>query len=943
MDQTGWAQCGNCRGMYFTAGTDQGVCPAGGQHDGSASSHYIIDAGADPAAHPHGQSAWAWCHKCEGLGYGPQFASSHCPAGNQHDAAQSADYTLDIEAADTPADLQRGWQWCNRCQGLFFAAGGTAGVCPAGNGHNGDGSSSFVIRSQAAVLMSAQLAPVVFSHPTFLASALFSLPQFTPDQEQAITADQNAVIKATDGTSWCQLGTWVGWPGNTAAATWQCRSNQLTVLLPTAQSGVQVLPFSANFPAASMTLGNGDKLPLTPVLEPTQLRLVASFGTDPAGRTAYDNAIGALSGAPSGVGATVTIATSHDISVAVTTVIPAPPVPPTPVPPMRFPQGPRPFPGPMRFPVARVPTLPGRNPGVLRLAPQPVLRLAPRPAQRSLDSMLVAPTLASPRPATPVPPATPVAAPAVPIAVQIAATEHAPLLFDRPDWSRVFLPGRRGTTTTTVHQTTVAQTEAAQLTWHAQDDADCFPDIPRAGVSGGWHQITRPGVPGGSTTSLFYQPGGRPEVFLYLPTAYKLSFHAQDDGSSPPGLPFRVTMARAPDDHVTISVSMTATPYLSDDDRTYLRNYIMQNGLQGTQPYVELEAGSGLAATFQGDFLSAGEPVADSSIRYQLTAATSDLLEIEFTMDELDYGLLVPMLQRGITGEVVLSTQGQAFPVPVSLRLDDVITNAIAVDVAANGVAGSVPFTGSLTLTNRLAYPVELKSLGVDLVYTGAQSDIVFGAEELSAGGATFPLTVAAGATSSPLTYMPSLPVWTRTAVVPGVVSVNGPAPADWIAAVNRDPSLQPSKLSVTLSPALPAAHAADIRSITVSVFEGGADTARQPPLDIAPDHDAPLELDLTLAELATGANVRSGYFLEFTSRFADDTRSLPQRMAFDLTRRSIDLVVLWEPAGASYFIDSDTTVGPVSREAASQVIDLLRTAGKTWAVRAVAPAQPAS
>ena len=60
-------------------------------------------------------------------------------------------------------------------------------------------------------------------------------------------------------------------------------------------------------------------------------------------------------------------------------------------------------------------------------------------------------------------------------------------------------------------------------------------------------------------------------------------------------------------------------------------------------------------------------------------------------------------------------------------------------------------------------------------------------------------------------------------------MSVNGPAPADWIATVNRDPSLQPSKISVTLSPAVPAAHAADIRSITVSVFEAGAATARGP------------------------------------------------------------------------------------------------------------------
>ncbi len=60
--------------------------------------------------------------------------------------------------------------------------------------------------------------------------------------------------------------------------------------------------------------------------------------------------------------------------------------------------------------------------------------------------------------------------------------------------------------------------------------------------------------------------------------------------------------------------------------------------------------------------------------------------------------------------------------------------------------------------------------------------------------------------------------------------------------------------------------------------------------------------------------------------------------MALDLTRNVLDLVVLWEPAGANYFIDADTSIGPVTREVAGQLIDTLRTSGKTWAVRAVAP-----
>jgi len=82
---------------------------------------------------------------------------------------------------------------------------------------------------------------------------------------------------------------------------------------------------------------------------------------------------------------------------------------------------------------------------------------------------------------------------------------------------------------------------------------------------------------------------------------------------------------------------------------------------------------------------------------------------------------------------------------------------------------------------------------------------------------------------------------------------------------------------------------------------------------------------------------------LEYTSIFADDNRSLAQRSGLDLARNTLDLLVLWEPPGALYYVDSDTTIGlPVSRDVAQQEIDTLRSAGKTWTVRAVAPSPPA-
>jgi hypothetical protein len=40
------------------------------------------------------QTAWQWCNKCQGLFYGPNQAASVCPAGGQHGGNASYDYSL---------------------------------------------------------------------------------------------------------------------------------------------------------------------------------------------------------------------------------------------------------------------------------------------------------------------------------------------------------------------------------------------------------------------------------------------------------------------------------------------------------------------------------------------------------------------------------------------------------------------------------------------------------------------------------------------------------------------------------------------------------------------------------------------------------------------------------------------------------------------------------
>ena len=42
--QNNWRFCRKCFSLYFNGLPDNGVCPAGGQHDGKTSSDYFLEA-----------------------------------------------------------------------------------------------------------------------------------------------------------------------------------------------------------------------------------------------------------------------------------------------------------------------------------------------------------------------------------------------------------------------------------------------------------------------------------------------------------------------------------------------------------------------------------------------------------------------------------------------------------------------------------------------------------------------------------------------------------------------------------------------------------------------------------------------------------------------------------------------------------------------------------
>ena len=83
------------------------------------------------------QTNWQYCNKCQGMYYAGK-SSSVCPAGGAHSDTESASYVL----ANSGGGLV-GWNWCSQCQGLFYSNFGESfGVCPA---HSKSGSDSYVL------------------------------------------------------------------------------------------------------------------------------------------------------------------------------------------------------------------------------------------------------------------------------------------------------------------------------------------------------------------------------------------------------------------------------------------------------------------------------------------------------------------------------------------------------------------------------------------------------------------------------------------------------------------------------------------------------------------------------------------------------------------------------------------------------------------------------
>jgi hypothetical protein len=146
--QAGWSWCDYCQAIYYGPNQSKSRCPLNGTHDGyqTASLPYLISYGGADAGQPN----WRWCGKCQGLFYQPEEANSCCPAGGTHTAGSSSNYEVLFRPATNPANFQRGWDECSKCQGLFYTQDTqNPNVCPRDfNPHTGTSSGSYFVQVQ---------------------------------------------------------------------------------------------------------------------------------------------------------------------------------------------------------------------------------------------------------------------------------------------------------------------------------------------------------------------------------------------------------------------------------------------------------------------------------------------------------------------------------------------------------------------------------------------------------------------------------------------------------------------------------------------------------------------------------------------------------------------------------------------------------------------------
>lgn len=132
--QYGWAWCKWCDLLFF-ADSKYLACPYIGKTHSVGTVDYYLN--HDQPAQAGLQPKWSWCFNCGVIFYGPKVTDSACPGSTNvppYDThAAGSNWSYDIW--ENTGSGQSGWNWCNKCQGLFWGNRQQAGVCWKNGSH----------------------------------------------------------------------------------------------------------------------------------------------------------------------------------------------------------------------------------------------------------------------------------------------------------------------------------------------------------------------------------------------------------------------------------------------------------------------------------------------------------------------------------------------------------------------------------------------------------------------------------------------------------------------------------------------------------------------------------------------------------------------------------------------------------------------------------------
>ncbi len=328
---------------------------------------------------------------------------------------------------------------------------------------------------------------------------------------------------------------------------------------------------------------------------------------------------------------------------------------------------------------------------------------------------------------------------------------------------------------------------------------DPYPNDPKPIDATVWHSWVDQD---NANLSVLFKPSDSPDQFFYLPTAYKLGFFADEQGGLQPPIS---AQSYIKDDEYRVKVKLVALPYIDDDVREKVRANICSQVLKGALPFVQLIPAAGVACEFASSIV----PVSDSSTSGQTLPASiqfiagddlaPDKLTFEFDMNAFDYALFGEILKHGIKGTLVVR-DGKKFQqdIEVSMKLSDgeVIANSLVPNVeldTANNAA-------TVTLTNRLDFPVELESARAFFTkYASLIPGMVFKSEPclfLPAPDQPSSHFDEKGKDQAcmvlPLAPPKEFKDWNQVGIALGTAIAKAGSAEDWLNRVNQDPSIQP-------------------------------------------------------------------------------------------------------------------------------------------------------